>query len=134
MARKLSCRVTDHARKDYFVYSFCPISKFVGHLRLMSSEYSGQMKYINSIMAIIFLSYIFSSILQSGYFLNITFFLGMLELFGGHSWSVFSSFSFFLILWSCPAHTPPHPAPPPPSTGRWDLTSTTRDRAHSPYL
>lgn len=53
------------------------------------------MKYTNSTMAIMFLSYIFSSILQSGYFLNIAFFLGMLELFGGHSWLVFSSFPFF---------------------------------------
>ena len=68
------------------------------------------MKYINSIMAIIFLSYIFSSILQSGYFLNITFFLGMLELFGGHSWLVFSSFSFFFhSLVMRPPPLRPHP-------------------------
>lgn len=64
------------------------------------------MKYINSIMAIIFLSYIFSSILQSGYFLNITFFLGMLELFGGRSWSVFSSFFFNSLVMPCPPHPP----------------------------
>lgn len=84
------------------------------------------MKYINSIMAIIFLSYIFSSILQSGYFLNITFFLGMLELFGGHSWLVFSSFSFFFILWSCAL-------PPSAPTRHWQVGSYFHNQGSSPF-